>query len=96
MRFLYYMLLAIFFSVLIAFVVINTDLVSVNFYFTTVSVPISLALAVSCIFGCLVGFLVCLKTIICEKYHIRCLKKEIKTANKEISNLRSIPIKGDH
>lgn len=93
MRVIYLSFLIILSLLVILFAVLNSQNIDLNFYLTTVSVPISLALAISLIIGCVLGFLLCLKTIIYEKYQIHCLKKEINTAKKEISNLRSIPIK---
>jgi putative membrane protein len=78
---------------MIGFSVSNSQPVNLNFYFTVLSLPLSLTLACAIIFGCLIGFLCCLKSIISSKYQARNLRKQISVANKEIANLRSIPIK---
>jgi len=91
---------SIFYLILIAlavvFAVINSNEITLAYYFGTQDMPLSLALAIALILGCLLGVLSCLKKIIKLKYCQRQLKQEINTANKEISNLRAIPIKDQH
>ena len=79
-----------------SFAVANAEQVSLFYYFGRVSLPLSLALGVFLAMGCLMGALACLKLIVSSKYQIKKLKKEIKLANIEISNLRAIPIKDQH
>lgn len=79
-----------------SFAVANADEVDLFYYFGRVSIPLSLALGIFLAAGCLLGAAVCLKSIVSAKYQIRVLKQEIKLANKEISNLRAIPIKDQH
>lgn len=96
MRFLYFLFLFFILIILIGLAVSNSQLVNLNFYFTSLSLPLSLAMALAIVLGCLIGFLCCLKTIIRSKYQARSLRKQISIANKEIANLRSIPIKDEH
>ena len=96
MRFIYTIVIVLTIVLVASFAVANSDEVNLFYYFGRVSIPLSLALTIFLSAGCLLGVSVCLKTIIGAKYQIRVLKQEIKLANKEISNLRAIPIKDQH
>lgn len=96
MKFIYTILLIIFVVIAVVFAISNSENVIVDYYWGTNNMPLSLALSISLVLGCLLGILASLKSILSAKYEIRSLKKEVKTANKEIANLRSIPIKDEH
>lgn len=80
----------------IAFAVLNSNNVTLVYYLGEKTMPLSLALVISLVFGSLLGVLSCLKIIIKQKCTIRHLNHKIKLIDKEVSNLRAIPIKDQH
>ena len=96
MRVLYISFLSLVAVIVVLFAVSNSQQISLNYYFGQENLPLSLALGMSFTIGIFLGIFVCLKTIISTKYKIRLLKHDMKLANKEISNLRAIPIKDSH
>jgi putative membrane protein len=80
----------------ISFATLNSDLVDVNYYVGKKEMPLSLLLAlvfgVGCLLGIFVGFLILVKTKI-KNYR---LKQRLKMAEKEIENLRAIPLQDKH
>jgi putative membrane protein len=78
----------------VAFAVLNAAPVTLNFYyFETVEVPLSLTLVVSLALGAVLGVIAGLGAIVRLKRENGKLRKEVKLAEKEVMNLRNIPIK---
>lgn len=96
MKFINTLVLVVLVVVAVAFAMTNAESVKVYYYVGEATMPLSLALGLAVVIGSFLGVLACLKTILCSKYELSKLRKEIKTANKEIANLRSIPIKDEH
>lgn len=96
MRLVQSVLLILISIVVITFAISNSEPVNFYYYFDSVTMPFSLALGLALVIGCFLGILSCLKVILRGKYEVRALKKEISIANREISNLRAIPIKDEH
>jgi putative membrane protein len=96
MRLIYTLLLIIFTVFAVAFAISNSELVTLNYYIDQITMPLSLALGFSLTVGFLIGVISCLKTLLFTKYEVRNLRKEVAVANKEIANLRAIPIKDEH
>ena len=91
-------ILTIFFFILIlllgiSFACLNANVVEINYYIGTGHFPLSLLLVIVLVVGACVGFLVG----ICLYWRVRCqnrrLLKRVKLAEKEIENIRSIPLK---
>lgn len=96
MRYIYFLFLLVLVLFTIAFSVHNSEVVVLSYYFGKAEIPLSLALGLALLLGCLLGVLASMKTIISAKYELRSLRREVGVANKEIANLRSIPIKDEH
>lgn len=96
MRLLQTIILIIFTILAVAFAISNSSPVTLNYQFGQITTPLSLALVASLLLGFFLGFLACLKPLIFNKYKIVKLNKDIDAANKEIANLRAIPIKDEH
>ncbi len=80
----------------VAFAVLNADPVQLNFYFGQKHMPLSLAILLSTLIGALLGVLASIHLIIKSKRHAARLKRAADMAEKEIANLRAIPIKNQH
>jgi uncharacterized integral membrane protein len=75
---------------------LNADLVSVNYYWDTKRLPLSLLTILSFILGGLLGLLTALVTYIKLKYANRRLRHRLILVEKELSNLRALPFKDQH
>ncbi|MDH5408776.1 MAG: LapA family protein [Gammaproteobacteria bacterium] len=91
---------SVFFLVLvlfgIIFAVLNSDMVALNYYFDTQQVPLSLIMLLSMIIGTVIGVLVSMAQLLKARRDVSKLKKQVQLAEKEVSNLRTIPIKDSH
>ncbi len=80
----------------IVFAVLNAETVQLNYYLGSVTLPLSLVLVVAMIIGALLGIFASLSFIIGSRRSASKLKRSVEVAEKEIDNLRSIPIKDEH
>lgn len=96
MRIISYILVILILIFGITFAILNHTPVNINYYVSQRTLPLSLLLTLSfvigCIFGLVVGFWVFLKTKI-KNYR---LNQQLKVAEKEIENLRAIPLQDRH
>lgn len=96
MRCITYIFLIILFILGLIFAGLNADLVSVNYYWGTERLPLSLLAILSFILGGLLGLLTALITYIKLKYANRRLRHRLILVEKELSNLRALPFKDQH
>lgn len=80
----------------VSFAALNATSVQVNFYFTTLSMPISVLIAIMIGFGILIGFLLFVFRYWRLKVECRKMRNQLKLTEKEIKNLRSIPLQDQH
>lgn len=80
----------------VSFAVLNAKPVSVNFYFTVLNMPVSLLMTFTLAFGVMLGALVCVSKYWRLKMEHRKIKSQLKLTEKEVKNLRSIPIANEH
>lgn len=80
----------------VSFAALNADSVQVNFYFKTLSMPISVLIAMMVGVGILIGFLLFIARYWRLKIECRKMKNQLKLTEKEIKNLRSIPLQDQH
>ncbi len=80
----------------VSFAALNASSVEVNLYFKTISMPISVLMTLMLGFGLLVGFLAFLYRYWRLKINNLQLKHQLKITEKEIKNLRAIPVKDQH
>jgi len=80
----------------IVFAVLNAESVQLNYYLGSVELPLSLVLVVAMIIGAILGILASLNLIIGSRRNASKLKHSVEVAEKEIINLRNIPIKDEH
>lgn len=76
-----------------SFAALNATSVVIDFYLGKVSLPLSLLLAIAFVCGSIIGIFVCLVMIIKQKALLYQLKRKLSSTEKELVNLRSLPIK---
>ncbi|MBI1423173.1 MAG: DUF1049 domain-containing protein [Gammaproteobacteria bacterium] len=80
----------------VIFAVLNAESVQLNYYFGSQLLPLSLAIVLSMMVGAILGVLASIKLILRSRREIVRLRKASEIAEKEIANLRAIPIKNTH
>ncbi|KTD22801.1 Predicted membrane protein [Legionella lansingensis] len=80
----------------VTFAALNASSVQVNFYFTKLTMPISVLMTIMLGIGLLLGFLLFLYRYWRLKVEYLKLKNQSKLIEKEIKNLRSIPLQDQH
>ena len=74
------------------FATLNSESVTINYYFSQSTLPLSLLLVFVFAFGCFTGIIVGFWLLIKSKFHNYRLQQRLTLAEKEIENLRAIPI----
>jgi putative membrane protein len=80
----------------ISFATLNSETVNINYYLGHKVMPLSLLLALVFSIGCLMGILVVFVGLIKIKIKNHNLQQKFKLAEKEIENLRAIPLQDKH
>ncbi|KTD15613.1 hypothetical protein Lgra_0279 [Legionella gratiana] len=80
----------------VSFAALNATSVDVNFYFETISMPISVLMTIMLGVGVLIGFILFVARYWRLKAECHKLKNQLKLTEKEIKNLRSIPLQDQH
>jgi putative membrane protein len=80
----------------VSFATLNSQVVNFNYYINTQTIPLSVLLAGSFTIGCLIGIFVCVWLLVKVKLKNYHLKQRLKLAEKEIENLRAIPLLDNH
>jgi putative membrane protein len=80
----------------VVFAVLNAELVHLNFYFGAMQLPLSLALVLATLVGAVLGILASTHLILKNKREVSRMRRSADIAEKEIANLRAIPIKNPH
>ena len=77
----------------LGFAQINADEVTLHYYFNSITVPLSLLLALTLGLGVLLGLLASTAAIYRVRRENSRLRRQMKLREEELSNLRSIPLK---
>ena len=93
--------LMIFFYILlvlfgVTFAVLNATSVKVNLYFATLTMPISLLMTIMLGVGLILGMILFIFKYWRLKSEQHKLRNQLKLSEKEIKNLRAIPLKDQH
>ncbi|MEJ2362346.1 MAG: LapA family protein [Gammaproteobacteria bacterium] len=80
----------------VIFAMLNAQNIQLNYYFGTQQLPLSLAIVLSMLVGAILGVLASIRLILRSRREISRLRKASQIAEKEIANLRAIPIKNTH
>jgi lipopolysaccharide assembly protein A len=76
----------------VAFAALNSESVTINYYFSQSTLALSLLLVFVFAFGCLIGMVVGFWLLIKAKITNYRLRQRLTLAEKEIENLRAIPL----
>ena len=74
------------------FATLNSESVTINYYLGQSTLPLSLLLVLVFAFGCLIGMLVGFWLLIKSKLLNYRLRQRLNLAEKEVDNLRAIPL----
>jgi len=74
------------------FATLNSESVTINYYLGESTLPLSLLLVLMFAFGCLIGMIVGFWLLIKAKLLNYRLQQRLNLAEKEIENLRAIPL----
>ncbi len=96
MRIFSYIFLLLIILLGISFAVLNSGMVSINYYIGHKMMPLSLLVVLVFAAGCLLGILVGMLLLVKAKLKSYRLKQQLKWAEKEIENLRAIPLQDKH
>ncbi len=96
MRFIKLILLLIIIAIGITFACLNADPVTINYYFSTNQMPLAFLLVIAFAVGVILGLLIASYYTLKVRGQNMRLQKRIKLAEKEVANLRSIPLKDSH
>lgn len=80
----------------VSFALLNPEVVKFNYYVGSRAFPLSLLLAMTFVSGCLIGLVVSGFLLIKLKLKNYRLQSQLTTAEKEIGNLRAIPLQDRH
>ena len=80
----------------IVFAVLNAEPVKLNYYFGSEDVPLSLIIVFAMIVGAILGVVASASMIISNRREVMQLRKSVELAEKEVTNLRAIPIRDNH
>lgn len=92
MRMLSYLLLLIVVFFGVTFATLNSESVVVNYYFGSAKLPLSLLLVLVFALGSLLTMIVALWLLFKAKISNHRLRQRLSLADKEIANLRAIPL----
>jgi putative membrane protein len=74
------------------FATLNSESVTINYYLDQSTLPLSTLLVIVFSLGCLLSFIVGLWFILKSKIQIYRLRNKLSLAEREIDNLRAIPL----
>lgn len=80
----------------ITFATLNSEIVTINYYLGQREMPLSLLLVAVFVGGCIMGMIVTGLLLIRAKFQNHSLRKQLKLAEKEVENLRAIPLQDRH
>ena len=91
-RIISYLLVLIIIFIGVTFAILNSETVAVNYYFDRSTIPLSLIIVIAFAIGCLIGMFIGLCFVIKAKMRNYRLHQRLSLAEKEIENLRAIPL----
>ncbi|GMR08977.1 MAG: LapA family protein [Gammaproteobacteria bacterium] len=95
-RLISFVVLLVVFIFAVAFATLNVDDIQLNYYFGALAMPLSLSLAIATAFGVIIGVIATMGIVIRMRRKLVKLRKTIKLTEKELTNLRKLPIRDDH
>lgn len=92
-RILIALLLLVLVAVGVVFAVMNATPVELNYVLGSREVPLALTLVLTLAFGVLIGVIAAVGMVLACRRELTRLRRQVRVAEQEIANLRTIPIK---
>jgi putative membrane protein len=80
----------------LSFALLNADTITLNYYFGKLQAPLSLIMVIAIALGAVMGVLASMWAVVAQKRELAKMRKAAKITEKEITNLRSLPMKDNH
>ena len=80
----------------VSFAALNATAVQINLYFSLIKMQISLLIIITLGIGIVIGFLIFIYRYLSLKNENRKIRHQLNLTEKEIKNLRAIPLKDHH
>lgn len=96
MRYLILLFWLIIVGLALTFTALNAKVVAINYYFGTTQFHLPVLMLIMLVIGLLLGIIVMLPSIWRAKGLARQCKKAAKNSEKELTNLRTMPLKEEH
>ena len=80
----------------LSFALMNADSITLNYYFGKIEAPLSLVMVIVLALGAVMGVLASMWAVLAQKRELAKIRKAVKLTEKEITNLRSLPMRDDH
>jgi putative membrane protein len=93
MRFIQYIFVFVLLLVALTFALLNANPVEISYYVGTAKLPLSLLLVITFAIGCVIGLLITVSWYWRARWDARKLAKKLALSEKELANLRSMPLK---
>lgn len=77
----------------LSFTSLNALDVEINYYFSTVTIPLAVVVLIALAIGVFLGLLVSMTYVVIHRSENSRLRKKVNLYEKEIKNLRELPIK---
>ena len=78
----------------ISFSVLNAELVTLDYYFSEIEIPLSVVVVAALAFGVLLGISASALVSLKSRRELSRLRKKLKAKELEVSNMRAIPVQG--
>jgi putative membrane protein len=95
-RILFFIVLLILVVFTISFTLLNTQTVSIKYYFVQWNTDLMKVILFSVCLGAVLGFMTTISMVFRLKHELSKKKKEVKLIEKEVANLRALPLKDKH
>lgn len=92
MRIVSYFLLLVIVLFGMTFATLNSESVTINYYFGQSALPLSMLIVLVFAAGCMIGMIVAVWLLVKAKIHNYRMRQKLELAEKEIANLRAIPL----
>ncbi|PWG63466.1 lipopolysaccharide assembly protein LapA domain-containing protein [Spiribacter halobius] len=79
----------------LSFAMLNAESAELNFYFGQLSMPISLWMVIAVVVGAVLGVLSSVGMVFRQRRQLARLRRQIADAEKELSELRKLPIRNN-
>lgn len=95
-RIIFFIFLFVIFVFAISFSLLNSQTVQINFYFAKHEIDLMFVILASICIGAIMGVIAISGMVLRLKHELSKKNKEVKIVEKEVANLRSLPLKDKH